>query len=83
MKKDISFHLSFDSLSRDESKGRNVDQVVVTIYWIHDQYLLIPAVFPPLADILPDFIGASLSRGMTAESLGTLAHSSKLEILLS
>ena len=73
-----------DSLSRQESKGRNVTQVLVISFVGHiSRTSPNPAVFPHLADLLPDFIGASPAREMTDEPSGTPAQSAKLEILFS
>ena len=78
------FPLSLDSISRQESEGRNVIQALMRIFVGHiPRTSPNPAVFPHLADLLPDFIGASLAREMIEESSCTLGQSSKLEILFS
>ena len=73
-----------DSLSRQESKGRNVTQVLVISFVGHiPRTSPNPAVFPHLADLVPDFIGASMAREMIEEFSCTLGQSAKLEILFS
>jgi hypothetical protein len=70
-----------DSISRQESEDRNVTLVLVTIFVGHlPSTSPNPVEFPHLADLLHDFIGASLAREMADVPSGTPALSAKFLI---